>query len=855
MKKSKAGTPAGQGNSAKHYVRVIQFAKEIKRGVELISDCFPQDVTPMVQIIALIEQDFLSLMPTRKEEKNQLTKFYNDKDFVRLETALCNIHEHLTRIVPSSRKPTAAALKEMRTFLSFAYERVALESTFIDLFEVLSDLQLLMRSKGKQIVGLMKQMGEAMGLKLTKKDIPKLTDEARKQMQKMQRTKKINLSTALDSFDKLAKKISETEKKMNSAQDQTRYGLDLKDKANPFTKARNGLEEKLREGVDFETALDSERLLQFDNFIRTEIAHEEAEINDTSLFIKPDDVIGSGIFGEVTVGALDASTDPSRRNYVDVVMKALVLKEEIIKDEYTEYMNELQVWLDTSHKNLVKVYGTIVSEGSEYVHFIFERMKIDLDTLLKRGYKFSADVKEEIVIMICQGLLELHNNNIIHRNLKPANIFLTSDRPNDSRSYKVKLSDFGLGLFKYEQQTNGPNSYTPPEVIENSAMRFNSFGWTTAGDMYSVGLIGWDIWNNHPEERAMDDYQFLLSAAVVEMDKRPSFSAKPAERDDNIELVQILQKCWNKNPYKRPTPDEVIDALDPEEMERRMEKERRMDEEDVEDDRYSEYEEYEVEEDEGDQRSSHRDHNGGETDATIKEVITRKIKNFKKLNADLKRLTDLALSKEELNFDYASKFRVPFFSGGKKLTELDLKALSAIIDVNSKLKTLRLENRKIEVGGLASIVRTIAGHPHLVNVFLSGNTELCGLRPLLFKEYDKVDDDDEEPTFQIRKSNLKLIHASNIGMDDYGAEEIAWYLSENPPLQQLDISDNEIGSKGLNIMARNIEGNSNLRSLIVYGNKTKGTGYKNLKKAFEKKKKGQKKGRKLNRLYYVEKKK
>ena len=73
------------------------------------------------------------------------------------------------------------------------------------------------------------------------------------------------------------------------------------------------------------------------------------------------------------------------------------------------------------------------------------------------------DIIYHIILEICKGLKEIHKNNLIHIDLKPYNIFLTTD-------LKVKIWDFGISkqlnnVNKYAQTQVGSLIYIAPEII------------------------------------------------------------------------------------------------------------------------------------------------------------------------------------------------------------------------------------------------------------------------------------------------------------------------------------------------------------------------------------------------------
>ena len=96
---------------------------------------------------------------------------------------------------------------------------------------------------------------------------------------------------------------------------------------------------------------------------------------------------------------------------------------------------------------------------------------------------------KEITIAIAKAIKYIHEKGVVHRNIKPHNIFIESD--SDGKKIKnVKLGDFSTAIYIKEINDSEPMGtifYTAPEIIKN-------LDYTEKCDMWSIGLTLFDIY-------------------------------------------------------------------------------------------------------------------------------------------------------------------------------------------------------------------------------------------------------------------------------------------------------------------------------------------------------------------------
>jgi len=136
---------------------------------------------------------------------------------------------------------------------------------------------------------------------------------------------------------------------------------------------------------------------------------------------------------------------------------------------------------------------------------------------------------------------------IFHRDLKSANILLDQDK-------HCKLSDFGLAIVKNDALTKtGVNStgtlpWMAPEIFSLRPK------FSTNSDVYAFGIIMWEIATQRvPYQRARPE---VISSLVMQGEREDFPEGCPAG------YVDLMQKCWDGDHDKRPSLEEILQAID-----------------------------------------------------------------------------------------------------------------------------------------------------------------------------------------------------------------------------------------------------------------------------------------------------
>ncbi len=255
-----------------------------------------------------------------------------------------------------------------------------------------------------------------------------------------------------------------------------------------------------------------------------------------------------GLLGQGAMGTVYRARDASLER--DVALKVMALGG-ADADARARFLREAKAAARLQHPNIVTIYELGEHEGSPYM--ALELLEgIDLQRAIEDGIRPDPKVTLPIVLQTLAGLGHAHENGIVHRDVKPSNIFLPRNRP-------AKIMDFGVARLGSGAATTaglvvGTPHYMSPEQVMAGAVDGRS-------DLFSVGLILYELVTG---EKAYpgDTIASLLYKIIHE---QPDLTLIPKgphwER-----LNRVLVRAAEKNPDDR-YPDaaamasELTDAL------------------------------------------------------------------------------------------------------------------------------------------------------------------------------------------------------------------------------------------------------------------------------------------------------
>lgn len=296
-----------------------------------------------------------------------------------------------------------------------------------------------------------------------------------------------------------------------------------------------------------------------ENYKDREIPIKHAwEIDPSKLIIKT--VIARGTFGTVHRGIYDGQ---------DVAVKLLDWGEEgqrsqaEVSSVRAAFTQEVSVWHRLDHPNVTKFIGAAMGTPDLSIQtengFIGIPRNLccvvveylpggTLKSFLIKNHrrKLAFKVVVQLALDLARGLSYLHSEKIVHRDVKTENMLLDRNRT-------LKIADFGVARVEASNPNDmtgetGTLGYMAPEVL-------NGNPYNRKCDVYSFGICLWEIYCC---DMPYPDLSFSeVTTAVVRQNLRPEIP-----RCCPSSLANVMKRCWDASPDKRPEMDEVVSLLE-----------------------------------------------------------------------------------------------------------------------------------------------------------------------------------------------------------------------------------------------------------------------------------------------------
>ena len=218
--------------------------------------------------------------------------------------------------------------------------------------------------------------------------------------------------------------------------------------------------------------------------------------------------VGEGTFGKVYKAKLKALPGKNFNMTSDYVALKRILMENEKEGFPITAIREIMILKRLSHPNIISLHEIVTSKPSEKnkfrgnVYLVFEYMEHDLSGLVDLKINFNVSQIKCILHQILTGIHYLHTNNVIHRDIKGANILINNRG-------EVKIADFGLARI-HNPNPNINKIYTNRVVTlwyRAPELLLGSTNYGPSIDMWSVGCLFSELLAGVPPFRSIVIYK------------------------------------------------------------------------------------------------------------------------------------------------------------------------------------------------------------------------------------------------------------------------------------------------------------------------------------------------------------
>lgn len=247
------------------------------------------------------------------------------------------------------------------------------------------------------------------------------------------------------------------------------------------------------------------------------------------------------ILGRVGHGGM-GTIYKARDRRTDRVVALKIIHPHLVQDHefLNRFLSETQIATSLEHPNIIPVYDVGRTEQGPFIAMMLVAGE-SLQNIIKKRGPLDPDRAMDVISQIAAALDYAHTEEIVHRDVKPANVLV------DSRTGHVYLSDFGIAKALVESDTRitktgsvmGALNYMAPEQFEEGSI-------DARVDVYALGCVLF--------ETLSGDLPFSASSEASLI--REKLMARPKRLSDvtpkaNEELSDVIARALSRNPDDR----------------------------------------------------------------------------------------------------------------------------------------------------------------------------------------------------------------------------------------------------------------------------------------------------------------
>ena len=245
-----------------------------------------------------------------------------------------------------------------------------------------------------------------------------------------------------------------------------------------------------------------------------------------------------------------------------------VFKEDVLwKEMSPDPGSEFEMLSNVQHPNIVQVYGMWYDPHKDKAapSIVMELCNESLYEFIRRskGKVLSKDKKFTIMRDIARGMVYLHNQNIVHCDLRSSNVLLIHFQDKTT----AKVADFDMArLFDPDTQRHlttrfTDEEYLPPEVFVYKDHKYLKKKWALLTPKVDVFCFGEVVLEMGCGRYPTPDKKYGGREVMTELQRRNRYLIQ-LKQSDKDSLATITQKCLADDPDSRPTFTDILQDVE-----------------------------------------------------------------------------------------------------------------------------------------------------------------------------------------------------------------------------------------------------------------------------------------------------
>ncbi|KAG2176799.1 hypothetical protein INT44_007463 [Umbelopsis vinacea] len=247
-------------------------------------------------------------------------------------------------------------------------------------------------------------------------------------------------------------------------------------------------------------------------------------------------------------GATATVTLATYRKYYQVAIK-MVDMDQFEQSQIDELRREIQIMSLCRHDNVLPIHRSFMHDSKLCIVTPVMTAGSCHDVLRKYRKGLAEPVIACIIKQALRGLCYLHRNNLIHRDVKAANLLINRETGN------VRLADFGVSGSLLECESRrlrnsfvGTPAWMAPEIVDGN-------GYDHQVDIWSLAITALELAYGHAPNSKYSPMKVLISTL---RDAPPILDPSQCSHEYTSCFAQFVQLCLNKDPLMRPSAFELM---------------------------------------------------------------------------------------------------------------------------------------------------------------------------------------------------------------------------------------------------------------------------------------------------------